>query len=261
MNKCNRLNNLKIILILVFITSFFLNSLIYVFLTDVPVLISLLEKYFTSGNSFFIPIIPNINILWFLPEKYQIIWLSIGQLIDIFIFINLISYIDSSFYHYVKSVCLNKDSLAFTFLDFYAYKNDGELRTQSQDLDIIAGLEDRSKFDRRILNIKIRKKWNFRWRIDSFYNYCGKKKGCISIIQHKKFNLTFYNLYIYLRDFCYYSAFKIFSIFRLKNRYFPPNTNVSTSIYGLVAREETEMKKICIFFDFEMILPFKSLNN
>ena len=231
------------------------------FLKDVPVLLSLLEKYFTSGNSFFFPFIPNINVLWFFPEKYQIICLSIGQLIDIFIVINLITYIDSSFYHYVKNVCLNNESLTFTFLDIHTFGHNGELRTQSQDPDIIVGLEDRSKFDKRLLNIKIKKKWNLKKRIVNFYKYCGKKKGCISIIQNKKFNLTFYNLYIYLRDFCYYSAFKIFSIFRLKNRYFPPNINVSTNIYELFQREGTEMKKICISFDFEMILSFKSLNN
>ncbi len=261
MKNHNRLKKLKIILILVFITSFFLVSLIYMFLRDVPVLLSLFEKYFTSRNSFFFPFIPNINILWFIPEKYQIFPLSIGQLIDILIIINIISYIDSSFYHYVKNICLNNESLTFTFLDLYTFGNNGELRTQSQDPNIIAGLEDRSKFDNSLLNIKIRKKWNLKKRIDSFCHYCGKKKGCISIIKHKKFNLTFYNLYIFLRDFYYNSAFKIFSIFRLKNRYFPLNINVSTTIDELFQREETEMKKICISFDFEMILPFKSLNN
>jgi len=231
------------------------------FLRDVPVLLSLLEKYFTSGNSFFFPFITNINILWFLPEKYQIISLSIGQLIDILIIINIISYIDSSFYHYVKNICLNNESLTFTFLDLYTFGNNGELRTQSQDPNIIAGLEDGSKFDRRLLNNKIRKKWHLKKRIDSFYHYCGNKKGCISIIQHKKFNLTFYNLYKFLRDFYCYSAFKILSIFRLKNRYFPPNINVSTNVDGLFQREGSEMKKICISFDFEMILAFKSITN
>jgi len=255
MNRHNRLKKLKVILILVFITSFFLVSLIYTFLRDIPVLISLLEKYFSSGKSFFIPIIPNIYFLWFIPENYHIIKLSIGQLIDIFIISNLITYIDSSFYHYVKSVCLNKESPPFTFFDYDSSGDDEEFRTQSRDLSVLVGLEDQSKKNMNFLNIVFKKKKNY-----SFNNYLSKKIDNINIIQYKKFKILSFNLNISLRGFYYYSLFNVFSILHLKNRSILPKTSNSEDFYFSFKIGGIKTKKINLSFDFEKILIFKLKN-
>ena len=85
------------------------------FVRDVPVLFSLLNDYITSGNSFFIPTLPYLNILWFLPEKYQTIQLSLGHLIDIIIISNLFCYVDTGFYHYFKRAFLNEEDQLFFY--------------------------------------------------------------------------------------------------------------------------------------------------
>jgi hypothetical protein len=48
-----------------------------------------LATYMDSGRSLFIPDIPRINLLWFLPQGQQIIPLTWGNIIDIVIFINI----------------------------------------------------------------------------------------------------------------------------------------------------------------------------
>ena len=260
MKNYHKLEKLKVILILIFITSFFFISLIYMLLKDVPVLISLLEKYFTSGNSFFFPVIPNITLLWFLPEKYQIIRLTIGQLIDIFIIINIIIHIDSSVYHYVKNVVLKNDLGTFSFLDLYI-RNNAELRRQSQEPESLMELEDLSKGDNKSLNIKTGKKWFLSKRINNLSNYYGNKKGYISIMRHNKFYLKPHNLSNFQQKFYFYLVFIIILIYGLKNRYLPPNTNTSPNIYESITREDTKMKKKCNSSEYGIILLFNSINN
>ena len=83
------LKKLKIILILVYICSGFFATFIYTVFKDVPILSALLHDYFTSGKSFFFPAFPYINVFWFLPEEFQIVQFSVGQLIDVLMVVNL----------------------------------------------------------------------------------------------------------------------------------------------------------------------------
>jgi len=109
MRKGKKPKQLKIIPILVFISLSFLATLFYIFLSDIQIVPILLKNYINSGNSFFFPYIPHINIFWFLPEKHQIIHLHIGQVLDLIIIYNIISYIETNAYHYVKMAIINGD--------------------------------------------------------------------------------------------------------------------------------------------------------
>ncbi|TFG25659.1 MAG: hypothetical protein EU529_00165 [Promethearchaeota archaeon] len=82
---------------------------------------SSLKDYFKCGNSLFIPNLPYIKILWFLPKGQQIIPLSIGQLSDIYIIISIYCFIDSCCYHYVKKVLFYGDTQAFRYLDTVSF--------------------------------------------------------------------------------------------------------------------------------------------
>ena len=84
-------------------------AFIFIFLRHIPIIFSLIEDYVNSGSSFFIPFIPNINLLGFLPERGPTIGLTLGQLIDIIIMINLFAYIESSIYHFFKKKYLNEE--------------------------------------------------------------------------------------------------------------------------------------------------------
>ncbi|MFX1442898.1 MAG: hypothetical protein ACFFHV_05740 [Promethearchaeota archaeon] len=261
MDKCSKLNKLKIILILIFITSFFLVSLIYVFLSDIPVLISLLDKYFSSGKSFFIPFIPPINVLNFLPEKYRIIRLTIGQLIDIYIISNLIAYIDSSFYHYLKNIRLNSESLTLTLIDNDSSKDDNDFRILPQNPGIIIGSEDQSKKKMNFSHLVFGKKRQY-----NFKNYLRKWMDKIIIIKNKKFKILSFNLYYFLRGFYNYSLFKVLSFLRLKDHYSPTEINFSDTLYLFFQEEGNNMKKIYLSFDFKKkfrvkLKDIKILNN
>ncbi len=260
MKNYHKLEKLKVILILIFITSFFLVSIIYMILKDIPVLISFLEKYFTSGNSFFFPVIPNINLFWFLPEKYQFIHLTIGQLIDIFIIISIIIHIDSSVYHYVKNVCLKNDLGTFTFLDLYL-RNNAELRSQSNEPESAIELEDLSTGNNRSLNIKIGKKWILSKRINNLSNYYGNNKSYIRITRHNKFYLKLHNISNFQQKFYLCLVFIIILIYGLKKRCLPPNTNTSPNIHESITREDTKMKKKCNSSEYKIVLLFNSINN
>jgi len=101
-----------------------------------------MEAYVNSGSSFFIPIIPNINLLSFLPEKGQIIGLTLGQLIDIIIMVNLLGYIESSIYHFFKKKYLNEEFKEVSYLDINYLTKDENLYLSSQKQECPAGLED-----------------------------------------------------------------------------------------------------------------------
>ena len=261
MKNQNKIEKLQVILILIFITSFFLASVIYTFLKDVPILISLLEKYFTSGNSFFFPVIPNINLFWFLPEKYQIIHLTIGQLIDIFIILNIIINIDSSVYHYVKNVCLKNDLGTFTLLDLYI-KNNAALPSQSQELESSIELEDLSKGDKKYINIKTGKKWILSKRINGLSNYYGNKKGNLSITRHNNFYLKSHQISNFQQIVYRYLVFIIILVYIVKCYCIPPATNTSPNLYEFNnTREDTEIKQKCNFSEFKIGFLINLINN
>ncbi|MFX0032609.1 MAG: hypothetical protein ACFE8E_09990 [Candidatus Hodarchaeota archaeon] len=105
MQDDKKFKKLKAVLILIFIFLCIPVTLLYLFLRDISELSIFFSDYFGSGSSIFIPFLPKINLLWFLPEPF---FFSLGHLIDIVILINAIGYIQTSIYHYfVKKVYLN----------------------------------------------------------------------------------------------------------------------------------------------------------
>lgn len=119
MQDDKKFKKLKVILILIFIFLCIPVTLLYLFLRDISDLSIFFNDYFGSGNSLFIPFLPNVNLLWFLPEPFSMIHFSFGHLIDIIILINVIGYIQTSIYHYfVKRVCLNGYSQVLMDLNF-----------------------------------------------------------------------------------------------------------------------------------------------
>ncbi|MFW9771531.1 MAG: hypothetical protein ACFFFB_00375 [Candidatus Heimdallarchaeota archaeon] len=108
MQDDKRSNKLRVIIILLFIFSCIPIALFYLFIRDISSISSFLNDYIGTGSSLFIPILPNLNLLWYLPEPFSSFQFSLGHLIDIFILINIIGYIQSSIYHYFKRVCLDE---------------------------------------------------------------------------------------------------------------------------------------------------------
>ena len=89
MTSYKKLNELKVIPLIIFLTSSFLIIFTYISLSDIPLISSILKDYLISGNSFFFPTLPTINIFWFLPKKFQTLPITIGQFIDLIIILNL----------------------------------------------------------------------------------------------------------------------------------------------------------------------------
>ncbi|HEY0089290.1 MAG TPA: hypothetical protein VGB37_10625, partial [Candidatus Lokiarchaeia archaeon] len=117
MRTSKKPKQLKIIPLFIFSTLSFIATLFYIFLKDIQILPILLKEYIDSGNSIFIPYIPYINVFWFLSEKNQVIRLSIGQLLDLIIIYNIISYIETNLYHYIKFSIFNGNIQNFNYLE------------------------------------------------------------------------------------------------------------------------------------------------
>lgn len=222
------LNKLKLILIFVFISLCLPETFIYMFLRNVPFVSSFLYGFITSGNSIFIPSLPYINILWFLPDRYQIIQFSSGHLIDIIIIINLSFSIQVGFYHYIKIVCLNGETQIFIYIDSFSLGSKGKLYTLSQDLDSKFGIKDelRNYLDDKLLYVIFKRNCRLNERIDSFYSQLRRKRYRSNFIQHRIFHskseFTFNNRFKNLRVSCYHSIFEKFWIFHSKNHYHYP---------------------------------------
>ncbi|MFX1311963.1 MAG: hypothetical protein ACFFHD_05070 [Promethearchaeota archaeon] len=138
----------KILSVLFFIFSCLPIAFIFILLRYIPKTLPLLEAYINSGSSFFIPIIPNINLL---PEKGQLIGLTLGQLIDIIIMVEIFGFIEISMYHFFKKKYSNEQFNEFGCLGLN-YLPRGDLSSQEQEdlfgleVDILYSLNN-SGFD------------------------------------------------------------------------------------------------------------------
>jgi len=213
MRTSKKPKQLKIIPIFIFITLSFIATIFYIFLKDIEIVPILLKEYIDSGNSIFIPYIPYINIFWFLPEKNQVIRLSIGQLLDLIIIYNIISYIETNIYHYIKFSIFNGNIQNFNFmeLDFNKYKEKdyGIFRNPEEYID----LENESNyyFEDIVLNstrekcklndkkgLLINQLKNFKYKINKIRNRLYRKNS--------EFLLNKYDVNI--RISLFYSTFK-----------------------------------------------------
>ena len=176
MLRDKRLKSIIIIILVVFITSFPV-AFMCMFIKDVPVLSSLFDDYILTGKSIFIQILPNINILWFLPQDVQITYFSIGHLLDIIIIVNIMFYIETNVYHYVKWSSSNEEALAFICKSSNSLRPDGELYVFSKNIDLFYGLSDESEycFDKKLFNIKKEKRSRKNEGFDIFYDNLNKK--------------------------------------------------------------------------------------
>lgn len=233
MLKGKKLNKLKIIVILVFFFVYFLNTISYIFLKDIPVLSSSYNYYINSGNSFFFPSLPYINLLWFLPKKYQMFQFSLGHLIDIFIIINLIPCIETGVYHYIKRVCLNEDHLIFIDKDSHSLGSKEMLFVPTQDPDIIFALKDKFRYDLddKLLDVFIERNCRLNERFVSSYNHLRRISHGDITSQSRRFHRKSYITSNYrhknLRISCYPSIFERYCFVPSKNHpHHPKLTNL-----------------------------------
>ncbi|MEJ2295077.1 MAG: hypothetical protein P8Y23_09920 [Candidatus Lokiarchaeota archaeon] len=98
MNNRRKLIALQTIILVLVIFLSFLNFIISIIIQGYSAFYDFFSNYFISGDSFFMPYLPYINLGGYLPIEYQIPQLSVGKLIDIIIIINLIWYIQSAVY-------------------------------------------------------------------------------------------------------------------------------------------------------------------
>jgi len=216
----NKLRNLSVISLTIFLSSSFLIIFTYMLLCDIPLIFSLLENYHNSGSSFFIPGLPNINILWFLPKEFQIIQLNVGQCIDIITILNLTCYFESLIYHYIKWTLLNKDSQGFLYLDPFYLESKNKHSEMCEEFELIQDLKDelfREHLRVSSLNYKLV------GRNDHIYGHFKKKKyrNCSDQkrIASGPYKPTFNNYLNFLLVFSYHSILDYFWKFCTKIHY------------------------------------------
>ena len=230
MRTSKKPKQLKIIPLFIFITLSFIATIFYIFLKDIEIVPILLKEYIDSGNSIFIPYIPYINVFWFLSEKNQVIRLSIGQLLDLIIIYNIISYIETNLYHYIKFSIFNGNIQNFNYLELnfnkYKEKNHSLFTNPEEYLDLES--ETRYIFEDKSLNstekqCNLNKKRNIfkyqlkslRFKINQIQNHLHDKNS--KFILTKSYN----NFSIFLN----YSIFKDSWILCPIYYYFPLKAN------------------------------------
>jgi len=104
MDKHKKYIKLKISVIFIVVMFSLLNFLLKVCIQGFNASIIFLDDYIGSGESLFIPWLPYISLLEFLPTEMQIPQFSLGRLIDIVIIINLVFFTQSGVYHLVTKI-------------------------------------------------------------------------------------------------------------------------------------------------------------
>ncbi|MFX1479326.1 MAG: hypothetical protein ACFFCI_14425 [Promethearchaeota archaeon] len=189
--------------------------LISIFIQEIPGLSSLFNEYIDSGESFFIPIIPYINLLGFIPEEHQIAQLTLGQLVDILIIIGIVSSTERGIYQYYTRICLSEDNLLFNNVGSYFYEPKENLPSSSENYVIYFRLEIESLEDlERMKDLeKSRNKFNSNEKIGIFFDYLRRNNYYIkNMNSYKKFKSFFKTRYIRVRIFCYRIACERFSL-------------------------------------------------
>jgi len=226
MRTSKKPKQLKIIPILIFITLSFLATLFYIFLKDIQIVPILLKNYIDSGNSIFFPYIPHINIFGFLPEKDQVC-LNIGQLLDLIIIYNIISYIETNSYHYIKMAIINGDIQKFNYEELepnkYKERNNSIFPNPEENLD----LENEIRYFFEELSLNSTKKQCKLNKKRNFFNYHLKSLRFKILNQlynnNSKLILTkYYNNFPFS---LFYSSFKDSWIFHPIYYYFPLKAN------------------------------------
>lgn len=155
-------------------------------------------------------------------------------MIDIIIISNLFVYIDTIFYHYVKKAFLNEEDRLLFYMGSYILGTKGKLDTQYQELEILFGIKNELRYYLNEKSMEDLKRINKKNEIiDDFYVALERKRERSFIIFNRlfqrksKFSLNFCNKNLLFS--CYYTLFKKFRIFRLKNPYPYPGINIFTN--------------------------------
>lgn len=261
MSNNKKLNELSVIPLIIFLSSSFLIIFIYMLLSDVPLISSLLKSYFISGNgnSIFFPALPNINILWFLPKKFQIIQLNVGQCIDIIIILNFTCYIESFIYHYIRWTLLKKDPQVFLCLDSF-YLGSKKNSDLCEEFELIQDLRDGLYHEHlgvSSVNYKLDGRNNHTYGLlkKKKYRSCSDQKRIAS----GPFKLTINNYLNSFLIFCYYSVFDYFWTFCSKIHYSLPDINNFTDFTEQIGGKV--MIKIDLMVFFKIFVKKKFENN
>ena len=125
MNNRKKLIALQTIILVLVIFLSFLNFLISIIIQGYSAFYDFFSNYFISGDSLFMPYLPYINLAGYLPIEYQITQLSVGKLIDIIIFINLVWYSQSGVYLLVtKAIKRNKIDINEELSDYNSFNEE-----------------------------------------------------------------------------------------------------------------------------------------
>jgi len=127
------LNKIKLISVISSISFSFIFIILITLLKDIPLLPELIKNYIESGESFFIPSIPYHNLLCEVPEKFPKAHFTVGHLIDLIIMINLVSYIESSIYHYIKKVYFTNTKFGYYEFSVFYHKGISSLKNDSKN--------------------------------------------------------------------------------------------------------------------------------
>jgi hypothetical protein len=225
-----KFKKLKVILILIFIFLCIPVTLLYLFLRDVSVLSFFFNNYIGSGNSFFIPFLPKINLLWYLPKPFSMISFSLGHLIDIIILINIIGYLQSSIYHYfVKKVYLNEYSQVLMYLNFDSLGSKEQTYFSAQDSECLFNFYESLNYPLNINDFQIETEGIYQpiEKVSRFhFNKTFKDKIFSTNFKFtlNKCNTTFGNPSILL-------FLKHFRIFHLVINYYVKNCLILTDIF------------------------------
>jgi len=202
----------------IFVVAFLMSIiaiLISIFIQEIPGLSSLFNKYIDSGESFFIPIIPYINLLGFIPEEHQIAQLSLGQLVDILIIIGIVSSTERGIYQYYTRICLGEYILILNNVGSDFYESKGNLSSLSENYFLFFRQEIESLEDLERMKDPEKSSYKFSSyeKINIFFDYLRKNDNLIkSIISYKGFKSFLKTRFKSLSAFCHRFDCEIFSL-------------------------------------------------
>jgi len=165
-------------------------------LKDLPVISSVIKEYIESGKSFFLPSIPYYNLLIEISQRFPNANFTTGHLLDLIIIINLVFYIESSIYHYLKKVYFNGgifsycESSSLEYYGIYSLDKNSEKHISIEKIIPYDFLE--AFFDDKTRNNSLTE------RINYYSYYLNKKKvkekQSYKNLLSKKFKSFFYKL-------------------------------------------------------------------
>ncbi|TFF98222.1 MAG: hypothetical protein EU541_07115 [Promethearchaeota archaeon] len=148
MYRSKRAKWIKIILLISVFLSYLPLILFFNHLSTLPQFTYLFHGYFGSGNSLFFPWFSSINLLEIIPLKENLIQFSLGNLLDIILFCNILAYLDGILYHsFVKKIINESEDVMDYDLIYYSNsQNSPSEKNKAIDSRIIYSSPDEFTF-------------------------------------------------------------------------------------------------------------------